>query len=1007
MKAKTLLVSLALSPIPTLTMKKTSLLLAALLVSAASAMAADMKLFYDKPAKDWETEALPIGNGRLGAMIFGGVEREQIQFNEDSLWTGDEADTGSYQNFGELFVEFVTDGSPAANYRRELDISRAVHSITYTQGGVNFRREYFASHPGNVMVFRFSADKPGALTGSIALADAHKAVTAAEGNRLTAKGNLDGYTYPSSGPNANYTIDLNYEAQVLVLNDGGTVEAKDGKVFFKNANALTILLAAGTDYSNQRSQKWRGPHPHDAITERLAKASATPYAELLAAHEKDYQSLFNRLALDFGKTPEAVLQLPTDRRLTAYRDAQAVSKPSPDPELEVLIFQFARYLMISCSRPGDLPANLQGIWNNRNDPPWRSDYHANVNLQMNYWFVDAANLGECFQPYSEWLNSIVEVRREDTKRSFGVRGWATRWENGIFGGATARWSMGDGAWLAQNLWDHYAFTGDKEYLRTRAYPILKELCEFWEDILKENADGKLIAPPGTSPEHGPVAAGNSYDQQLAYDLFTNTIEASQALGVDEDFRKKVETMCARLLGPKIGKWGQLQEWVEDIDDPKDQHRHFSHMIAVHPGRQISPSTTPDLAEAAKVSMNARGDESTGWSRAWKICVWARLQDGNRAYKILNGMVKSSFLPNLLATHPPFQIDGNFGYAAGVCEMLLQSHTGEIQLLPALPEAWPEGKVTGLMARGNFTVDIEWKDGKVVNYRITSPEPREVKVRVNGEVKTVMPAHENGAAATQTEGPVTRLYVFGDSYSDNGAGYVDGNGPTAVVYLSRKLGIELIPATEPGDAARSLNFAVSGAQTGSGPGRKIKDALLGRGMMDQVEDFVARVQGGSVAFDPKTTLFFLAGGLNDSKLPGAETVANLGNQIRKLYAVGARRFRVALMPEEIPDFKALGVRLNPELRRIPEEMRSQLPVARIALSNWGAFFDEVIKNPGRYGIQNTKDKCAGRALFNEDATPRADPDTYFYYHEGHPSTAVHKVVGEKLYEELGVGAVAVH
>ena len=732
-------------------MKKTSLLLAAILASAASAMAADMKLFYDKPAKDWETEALPIGNGRLGAMIFGGVEREQIQFNEDSLWTGDEADTGSYQNFGELFVEFATDGSPAANYRRELDINRAVHSITYTQGGVNFRREYFASHPANVLAFRFTADKPGALTGSIALADAHKAATSADGNRLTAKGNLDGYTYPSSGPNANYTIDLNYEAQVLVLNDGGTVEAKDGKIFFKNANALTIFLAAGTDYSNQRSQKWRGPHPHDAITERLAKASATPYAELLAAHEKDYQSLFNRLTLDLGKPPEAVLQLPTDRRLAAYRGGeQAVAKGisydgqtntlqgkgAPDPELEALIFQYARYLMISCSRLGDLPANLQGIWNNRNDPPWRSDYHANVNIQMNYWFVDAANLGQCFQPYSEWLNSIVAVRREDTKRSIGVRGWATRWENGIFGGATARWSMGDGAWLAQNLWDHYAFTSDKEYLRTRVYPILKELCEFWEDILKENADGKLIAPPGTSPEHGPVAAGNSYDQQLAYDLFSNTIEASQALGVDEDFRKKVESMRARLLGPKIGKWGQLQEWAEDIDDPKNQHRHFSHMIGVHPGRQISPSTTPELAEAAKVSMNARGDESTGWSRAWKICVWARLQDGNRAYKILNGMIKSSFLPNLLATHPPFQIDGNFGYAAGVCEMLLQSHTGEIQLLPALPQAWQNGKASGLMARGNFTVDIEWKDGKVVNYRITSPERREVKVRVNGQLKTM-------------------------------------------------------------------------------------------------------------------------------------------------------------------------------------------------------------------------------------------------------------------------------
>jgi alpha-L-fucosidase 2 len=711
-------------------MKKHTLGFSILLASVASAFAADLTLFYDKPAKDWETEALPIGNGRLGAMIFGGVEREQIQFNEDSLWTGDETDTGSYQTFGDIFIEFDSKGS-TTGYRRALDIGRAVHTISYTQGEVNFRREYFASHPANVIALRFIADKPGALTGSVSLADAHKGAVSAEGNRLTAKGNLDGFTYPSSGPKANYAIDLDYEAQMVVLNDGGTIEAKEGRIFFKNANALTILLAAGTDYVNQRGRKWRGEHPHAAITERLAKAATTPYADLLAAHERDYQALFHRLALDLGKTPEALLQLPTDQRLLAYR-----GEKKKDPGFEALLFQFARYLMISCSRPGDLPANLQGIWNSSNTPPWRSDYHANINLQMNYWFVDAANLGECFQPFSDWLNSIVEVRREDTKRSFNVRGWATRWENGIFGGATARWSTGDAAWLAQNLWDHYAFTGDKEYLRTRAYPILKELCEYWEDILKENADGKLIAPPGTSPEHGPVAAGNSYDQQLAHDLFTNTIEASQALGVDEDFRKKVETMRGRLLGPKIGKWGQLQEWAEDIDDPKNQHRHCSHLIAVHPGRQISPSTTPELAAAAKVSMNARGDESTGWSRAWKTCIWARLQDGNRAYKILHGFIASQVLPNLFATHPPFQIDGNFGYAAGVCEMLIQSHTGTIELLPALPEAWSTGKVTGLRARGGYTVDIEWKDGKVTNYRIAAKEAREVQVRVNVEVKTV-------------------------------------------------------------------------------------------------------------------------------------------------------------------------------------------------------------------------------------------------------------------------------
>ena len=731
------------------------------LLSAIATHAAYNTLWYDKPAANWETEALPIGNGRLGAMIFGGIERERIQFNEDSLWIGDETDTGAYQAFGDLFID-LGDG-PATGYRRELDIERAVHTVNYTNDGVAYRREYFASHPAGVIVFRFTADKPGALSGTITLADAHKGTVTATGNTLTIRGNLAGYVHSLSKDRKEYGIVLDYEAQALVRNDGGTVLAKDGKLVFQDADSITIYLDAGTNYLNQREQKWRGEHPHRAIADRLAKAATTPYDELLAAHVRDHQSLFNRVEIDLGKTPPDSANLPTNQRLNSYRGGELTKaknsiydgqndapdlKGKPDPELEALVFQYARYLMISCSRPGDLPANLQGIWNNSNNPMWRCDYHANVNLQMNYWFVGPANLGECFLPFSDWLNSIAPVRREETKRELGVRGWATRWENGIFGGATCPWSMGDAAWLAQNLWDHYAFTQDKEYLRTSAYPILKELCEFWEDILKENADGKLVAPPGKSPEHGPVAAGNSYDQQLAHDLFTNFIEASKDLGVDADFRAKVENLRSRLLGPQIGKWGQLQEWAEDIDDPKDTHRHFSHMIAVYPGCQIALSTAPELAEAARVSMNARGDASTGWSRAWKICVWARLQDGNRAYKILSGLICTSLTPNLLATHPPFQIDANFGYAAGVCEMLLQSHAGEIHLLPALPKAWPEGKVAGLKARGDFTVDMEWKDGKVVSYRIASTELQEVKVRVNGEVKTIRSEKEvdRGSAA---------------------------------------------------------------------------------------------------------------------------------------------------------------------------------------------------------------------------------------------------------------------
>ena len=841
-------------------------------------------LWYDKPATSWQREALPIGNGRLGAMIFGEVGQDDIQFNEDTLWLGDETDTGAYQAFGNLIVdlgggdrlpiecasgqvspadqsvaasidgdpttqwcvgfrkkpviwarhfteamvvnsyaftsssnspnrdpkswtlegsnnglnwteldkrvneprflkrnlrkeysfaneqkfshyrimfseqatppithvqvaeielgkqsnadlyrrerEFIKQSKPTA-YHRELDISRAVHTVTYTKNDVTYRREYFASKPAHTLVFRFTADKSAAYTGTITLTDAHKATVSVEGNRLTSKGNLDGYIVRNANP---YTITLDYEAQAVVLNDGGTVEAKDGQIHFSKVNTLTILLNAGTDYVNQRNQKWRGKHPHDAITQQLSEASKTPYDQLLADHIKDYQSLFSRLSMNLGAAPEASHALSTDLRLAQYMGTNSVAgKSVADPELEVLLFQYARYLMIGCSRPGDLPANLQGLWNNSNNPAWRCDYHSDINVQMNYWFVDVANLNECFQPFAEWLHSVIPVRRDATKKEYGTRGWMMRSENGIFGGSTYRWVPGDSSWLAQNIWDHYAFTRDQEYLKTRAYPIMKELCELWEDFLKEGPNGTLISPASVSPEHGPLLEGNSYEQQLAYDLFSNYIEASQVLGVDETFRAKVIDMRTRLLGPQIGKWGQLQEWAEDRDKPTDQHRHLSHLIAVFPGRQIAPMTTPKLAEAAKVSLNARGDTATGWSRALKISVWSRLLDGDRSYSILNSMLKEMIVPNLLNTHPTFQIDANFGYAAGVCEMLIQSHLGEINLLPALPKAWPTGNVKGICARGGFVVDMAWKDSKLTEARISSNHGGTIPIRYGDKI----------------------------------------------------------------------------------------------------------------------------------------------------------------------------------------------------------------------------------------------------------------------------------
>lgn len=771
-----------------------------------SGSVASYKIWFDEPAretvtdsfidndidKDWERGSLPIGNGSIGANVMGSVGTERITLNEKTLWRGgpntsrgaeyywdvnkasagvlpairkafaegnqelasrltrdhfngkaayepeDEKPFrfGSFTTLGELLLSTGLNPTDISNYQRTLSLDSAVAKVCFRHCGARYERDFFVSYPDSVFVMRLSADKPGLqsfVMYYVPNAESSGSIVRDGDDALLYKGSLD-----SNG--------MAFCVRIRVSCHGGTCHiTDDGRLVVDAADEVVLLLTADTDYSPNFDPDFNDPYafvgkdPFNTTRMMMEAVINKSYDSLLRSHVADYQQLFNRVSLCLTDMPNSSAEhLPTNLRLQRYRNGMA------DRQLEETYFQFGRYLLIACSRPGNMPANLQGIWSRGVDGPWRVDYHNNINVQMNYWPACAANLSECSKPLVDYIRTLVKPGRVTAQSYFGARGWTAGISGNIFGftaplsSKDMSWNLNPmaGPWLCTHIWDYYDYTRDKDFLRHVGYQLIADGADFAVDCLWHRPDGSYTAAPSTSPEHGPIDQGATYAHAVAREILTDAISASKVLGCDSKRRRQWQDVLDHIVPYQTGRYGQLIEWSQDIDDPDDRHRHVNHLFGLHPGHTISPVTTPELANASRIVLEHRGDGATGWSMGWKLCMWARLHDGNHAYRLLHNLLCDGTSDNLWCLHPPFQIDGNFGGAAGMTEMLMQSHMGFIHLLPALPDAWSAGRVTGLLAHGNFEVSVYWSDGKLERAVIVSKSGGPCKLRYGNKTLSI-------------------------------------------------------------------------------------------------------------------------------------------------------------------------------------------------------------------------------------------------------------------------------